>query len=123
MSENHESSSVGGLIEKWRATADKWDEIASQCVVPSDGKHFKIAANEKRLCATDLEAALTAGGWYPIKTAAKDGTRVLCYEGGSTYIAYWLTQSAGTPCWWMESNGAVQPTHWMPLPSAPTETK
>ena len=73
--------------------------------------------------------------WKPIETAPKDGTRILAYE--PTYgvgLAFWQTIRTGTGYadeWetitgW-RLNGMMfregdldQPTHWQPLPAAPT---
>lgn len=55
------SDALRALIETWRTTAAKWHKFADECAIPSDGKHFKIAANEKLLCADELSAVLRRG--------------------------------------------------------------
>lgn len=70
--------------------------------------------------------------WQPIETAPKDGTRVLAYQPAGQWsgrgshrgvlfaVVYWHQpanpESAG---FWLPS---LRPTHWMPLPSAPTQS-
>ena len=65
------------------------------------------------------------GGWQPIATAPKDGTRLLLCDSddaGQIDIGYWSTSS------WVATGGAwiiyenrsdtveLTPTHWQPLP-------
>jgi hypothetical protein len=74
------------------------------------------------------------GGWRPIETAPKDGTRVLvCHCGVSNVdIAYWDAPEWGDePCWIARDcddayytnylTGGDTPTYWMPLPKPPNE--
>jgi uncharacterized protein DUF551 len=67
-----------------------------------------------------------AGGWQPISTAPKDGTRVLVCKPIKTgspkkygiYISRW------NGLYWAAVNPAIYqngPTHWMPLPLPPTQ--
>lgn len=58
--------------------------------------------------------------WRPIKTAPKDGTRILVWrknEEGYSHLR------CGIDMWrrnnWMRSRRDMQPTHWMPLPYPP----
>ena len=80
-----------------------------------------------------------ANEWQPIETAPKDGTEVLVYTDVATvpvvHIARWEDGRDGYPDsfeqgWWSYTEHSVtqtlledwkQPTHWMPLPPAPTE--
>jgi len=61
------------------------------------------------------------GGWQPIDTAPKDGTRVLLYDpyngvGDGYYcnIRWWHYECGDD--WYSEE---WNPTHWMPLPTTP----
>ena len=78
------------------------------------------------------------GGWRPIESAPKDGTRILaCDRYQDLFVAYWMNDRA----WFRHSGwvyytndyegsdgcmvfniGECQPTHWMPLPSPPDLT-
>lgn len=88
-----------------------------------------------------LRAALapppTCGTWQPIETAPKDGTDVLLWEpaanlrhdGLALVGAYVDFKGAVVPCgyhdgWFDNASGRyeITPTHWMPLPTTPTET-
>lgn len=125
------------VIEGWEWwTADEYDRDRG---VVSDGIH-------------DLTAALSAmntpaqgGGWQPIETAPKDGTRILS-TGGRPDLHYDdFPETAPPPeavvIWWND-NGQFDPagwrfcsydsgyygdwedpTHWMPLPAPPAEMK
>ena len=71
------------------------------------------------------------GGWQPIETAPKDGTYVLIatesHDGGMT-TACWDAEWSSSSGWWLLDNGkdpeiplrGAEPTHWMPLPAAPS---
>ncbi len=68
--------------------------------------------------------------WQPIETAPKDGTDVLIgwFElpgQKSMTIVFWHSfRKAWCNTWTLFSANAVsQPTHWMPLPEPPQETK
>ena len=59
--------------------------------------------------------------WKPIESAPKDGTRVLLWN--EKFTAPCSGQFYGFDDWKMDSDippFAFQPTHWMPLPPAPT---
>ncbi len=59
--------------------------------------------------------------WKPIASAPKDGTRVLLWN--ENFTAPCSGQFYGFDDWKMDSDippFAFQPTHWMPLPPAPT---
>lgn len=59
--------------------------------------------------------------WKPIASAPKDGTRVLLWN--EKFTAPCSGQFYGFDDWKMDSDippFAFQPTHWMPLPPAPT---
>ncbi len=54
-------------------------------------------------------------GWQPIESAPKDGTPFLAAIGPHVEMVHRSVQS-----WVITNHGmAVEPSHWMPLPSAP----
>lgn len=66
-------------------------------------------------------------GWQPIETAPKDRTEVLIFGMWATYptmhVAQWRQGQ-----WKVDTEDGfwgvdVTPTHWMPLPATPTDTK
>ena len=70
--------------------------------------------------------------WQPIKTAPKDGTRILVWiDPGYITVGYWLTDShkdRPKPFWGHELCGSrtsrarkLPPTHWMSLPEPPVK--
>lgn len=75
-------------------------------------------------------------GWRPIETAPKDGTDVLLFYpldglrhdwNPKIVIGHWRHFESATDENWVFQSRAVrgysptyQPTHWMPLPMAPT---
>jgi hypothetical protein len=61
------------------------------------------------------------GGWQPIETAPRDGTEVVgmwMYGGANHCIMVWKLDKW---CRKFNVNYSYTPTHWMPLPAAPTE--
>lgn len=64
--------------------------------------------------------------WQPIETAPKDGKRVLVFEPGSrggVWVAHFL-RYPGKPDQWVNPGcHKINPSHWMPLPTAPTSDK
>ncbi len=65
--------------------------------------------------------------WQPISTAPKDGTQVLAFARGDHMpefygVAQWAEANPDFPrtvAGWFWPY-AIRPTHWMPLPPAPT---
>lgn len=62
------------------------------------------------------------GGWQDISTAPKDGTKVLGWADGDFTVVEWSPGDYWTlsECGAYASDGEWWPTHWMPLPAAPT---
>ena len=63
----------------------------------------------------------TSDDWRPIKTAPKDGTRIVLYREGfaeSMAIAWYDKEYE---CPWIPVNGTSfpEPTHWKPCPDVP----
>ena len=85
----------------------------------------------RRIIASAFEhpealAALSAGeqmGWKPIETAPKDGTSILGFQATpgdheNRMAVCWRYGKSEAPLWMGE--GGLMPTHWMPLPPAPS---
>lgn len=77
--------------------------------------------------AGDPECVEAMGGWQPIETAPRDGTRVWLYrpecpEDQRQATGWWHQSWSGDEAWWMDPADSEQsePTHWQPLPTAPT---
>jgi len=77
-----------------------------------------------------------AGEWRPIATAPKDGRKLLLWPTDGSHhrncepqstIGYWTEHAPGTKYagkgFWMGWNKCKNPTHWLPLPPAPTQKK
>ena len=69
-------------------------------------------------------------GWQPIGTAPKDGAEILLYfPEGKIGSAKWRKGIFGGPKEWFSAEGSRlclaydPPTHWMPLPPPPEESK
>ena len=133
----HEEQAVRETAEEIRRVGDRFREPQYvDTILPTDAL---AAARQPE-----------QGAWQPIETAPKDGTEILlAYFGfvmdvAVTFVAnsYWLPACIGSPLlgtndhcvccpdnenytgkWknW-ELTCAYEPTHWMPLPAAPTET-
>ena len=60
--------------------------------------------------------AIVSGGWQPIETAPKDGSRVMLWIDGGSEFGFWNGRS------WDDGdfvNDLGAATHWMPLPPPP----
>lgn len=60
--------------------------------------------------------------WQSMKTAPRDGTRVLVYGGmkeGGAYVDICQFYHGRWTIEWMD--GHEEPTHWQPLPSPPEQ--
>lgn len=99
------------------------DQHIETCRAQSDWKHYLVIAD------AILSLAGKTREWMPIDTAPKDGTYVLLVipydEPSVTVGAYdgvhprehwhsWRFDGDDGPC-------DIQPTHWLPLPSPPTD--
>ena len=70
---------------------------------------------------------MTIGTWQPIKTAPKDGTRILLFwpywRKRHAVIGFYDRDSVANNKW--EADCALDegplPTHWMPLPDPPKD--
>ncbi len=64
--------------------------------------------------------------WQPIETAPKDGSKFI--SAWRCGVSDWQNVSPDT-YWWIregkwisDSDGLIEPTHWMPLPDPPART-
>jgi hypothetical protein len=121
-------------LQEWIEAADemashgKW--FSGDTAQPSEYR-AKVRANAARL--TELAAYLRDGGWLPIESAPKDGTRILAWGsllGGEPCAAivdwcdsiYGVSGQGG----WLVTHDAEAyhwegfiPTHYRPLPAPP----
>lgn len=110
-------------------------------------RHDAVRALDKVLKAPDLDGASRAQTeWQPISTAPKDGSPIILSNGLVAHEGHWFYDEGGTVEHrdmegryigqddregyegWMDWGGGMlpEPTHWMPVPSAPAtpgETK
>lgn len=140
------------LVEAWPAVArllrkaEQWRtrEGETQEALQSIGEEFGVRGGEPRVDGIrrvlteqrDQLAALLreAGGWRPIESARKDGTRALVYFGtmGVREVAWCDPSRSGYEIWCVDDNkhgpyalrgycdtGPTAPTHWRPLPAPP----
>lgn len=72
----------------------------------------------------EFSAPVQGEAWKPIESAPKDGRYVLIHGSAGTHIAHWtgLSVTSGGGHAWLniDARGVGQPTHWMPLPLAPS---
>lgn len=95
--------------------------------------HTSEYPGSKEYIRADLAQATPQ--WQPIETAPKDGTNILLLIGGKVIQGYWCCEkwNDAFPGWdvvVLPSHGCgccgdtnPEPTHWMPLPKAPEESK
>lgn len=113
---------------------------------PKKGRGFELPEWEKAIAryramlAASPAPAVVDAGWRPIETAPKDGTEILlftshmgddfCDAFDSVQIGYWDQGNISPgvhpvfhrePGWHLQKIG--NPTHWQPLPSAPSQRK
>ncbi|WP_291536237.1 hypothetical protein [Brevundimonas sp.] len=93
-----------------------------------------LALTLNNLLAAAPASPLPGGGWQDISTAPKDGTLVLTWgylhDDGGPYDTDGRSFTGETPSvqisgmtdfgWSCPLLGGHHPTHWMPLPAAPT---
>jgi len=99
------------------------------------GAHVKVSGPLHVICQCDAcksappqqqqaEPVAVLEGWQPIETAPKDGSRVLTYRSGflENMAVAWYSMNLDA---WLPVNGSAwpEPTHWMPLPAAPSAPK
>jgi hypothetical protein len=115
-------------------------------VIHGDGGHYTIEHGIEKSCAdaivkwqaaTRLDALLDASGreWLAIESAPRDGTRVLLFSADR--CGHCPPGATGVLVGWWQGNGwavgklqagpyayfSHEPSHWQPLPTAPTPTE
>ena len=93
---------------------------ALEAVMP----HALVIINENHPATKAARAALSeakAGGWQPIETAPRDGTRFIAWRKYSTrplIARYWKDFG-----WFEDEDGLhlYNLTHWQPLPAPPAQ--
>src|SRR6266851_2617052 len=70
-----------------------------------------------------LELAALFNPWRPIETAPKDGTMILTFVPWLTYpkTLFWAKYADEWRCPATEDAHKYEPTHWLPLPTPPSE--
>ena len=121
---------VAALLDTWAARAND--------ALPQDAMRINKQARELReaaIAAIQSQPDVVVGGWQPIETAPKDGTRVLLYLAAPwsrVELARWY-QPWGN--WQTDGDepdpfrdeycgiGSQLPTHWQPLPPPPVQAQ
>jgi hypothetical protein len=103
----------GGGGRELLALADSWETGVG-------ADHRRICANQLRTLATTLAAR--EDGWKLIASAPTDGTRVigLFPSGYVAETSFQKTYSTWNVGGYTHLPWSDQPTHWQPLPKAPT---
>ena len=99
-----------------------------------DGQHVAsilataLTLAEQRGRDDALASVKPVAGWQPIESAPKDGTWIFGYWPTMSITQYprviFADDCSEHDIWYMPDNldfGCVYPTHWMPLPSCPTD--
>ncbi len=101
---------------------DRLDGLSPSEREPDVFKGYPQLKELRALALAKADAILAAlrpteTGWRDIATAPRDGTDVLVCddETGERHVSYWTGD-----CW--SGRNRFKPTHWMPLPTAPTDT-
>ncbi|WP_313444566.1 DUF551 domain-containing protein [Brevundimonas sp.] len=80
-----------------------------------------LALTLNNLLAAAPASPLPGGGWQDISTAPKDGTEVLVMLKPKVIRLGWYFKPSSRTEGWCDENGKrLIPSHWMPLPAAPT---
>lgn len=103
------------------------------CGDQPNGDVYRAAMHEAFALVSDLLSTHEGSGWRGIETAPRDGTPFLAYNRmvgvyNTAFTTHWpgfgSADYEGFPCGFWSMLGAwdCQPTHWMPLPPAPSVT-
>lgn len=87
-----------------------------------------LADRASRALPSTALAARPEEGWKPIETAPKDGREIILFfpTYNENQIAVYRYNEDGELAWegiggWSDVEGEYAPTHWMPLPPAPSK--
>ena len=97
--------------------------VAAESAAHWNRMYRELADTDARESLTRATAAAPLDAWMPIETAPKDGRDVLLSEGRSVWIDEWILNGPDS-CWLMcdQWEEPVEPTLWMPVPTAPNAT-
>jgi hypothetical protein len=107
-------------------TDDSLHELLRLGVAENKALQDKIANLEHSVrfaaaLAQPASAPAAVSGWMPIESAPKPSGRLLLAAEGQTCYGHWYsTYSRWEYDGYAFGNPKSQPTHWMPLPAAPT---
>jgi hypothetical protein len=89
--------------------------------LPAKDGHQQRAEDARAIHERLWLAYQGGSGWLPIETAPKDheGPPILGWAGAVHFIRRGFTADR-SPGWFDVEGWLIHPTHWMPLPSAPT---
>jgi hypothetical protein len=122
----------------WQAARQQASTDTRQCTCHPDDRPTVC---QKQYAASECQKQASteaAQGWMDIATAPKDGSSILVMyvhiETQVVHAAFWMSEEdnwdgENPPGWWSYDHSEVSrilldewrtPTHWMPLPAAPT---
>lgn len=104
-----------------KAIVVELDEFNAELVIGYRVDTAKAVAT-KRIMEVVRAALSEHEGWRPIKSAPKDGTRVMFWNGDSMSVGGWSDdefEAHPEPRFNLDGCYGQQPTHWRPLPSPP----
>lgn len=84
---------------------------------PGDNEGLYAVRQEIR---AGLARLSSAPAWMPIESAPKDSTQIVLHRMGVVWIGHYYDEGTENGDWFTGYDDELeQPTHWMPLPSAP----
>lgn len=109
--------------EEEKNATKQW--LAMWKLAEDENDRLKMEMEERDKLQITVEALTRANGWQDISTAPKDGTEILVYCPHGFYVVQWGTADID---WWAVDDNkhgpfplrGAAPTHWMPLPPAPS---
>lgn len=116
-----------------RAAAEQ--AVIAMTAYPYDDKVWRqtiVPAMDALTAALRAPVAPAVPAWQPIETAPKNVDHMLLSDGARVSLGGWISDiehgaeyegQIGMAGWWAVDLGPNndRPTHWMPLPAAPTK--